>query len=526
MLKLSIFSITKSGHLKRVLSIFIIIAIILTFTVGCKKTGDVVSSKNISSGNSKSTSSTDVTSNSNLSSSNLVSNVSNIKSSLSSARVSSSNKQATSSSKTNNSSTTVSSVSNNVVSTAASFQPLGNGIMPIGAWIAPPQAGVWKNNPNYSTTNNFQIAKDSGINIIYGLYEKGEININNVINSLNCADAVGIKYLVSDSNIFSGADDKASMDVILNEYKSHPSFIGNLMNDEPAIPGFQILGDTFPNYHKSLPDKIFYTNLQPMYATVDQMYTDKTHETGGKATIAQYQNYLDKYIATTKPQFLSYDFYPCMGNFPSLDNNYYTNLSIIRSTSIKAGIPFWVFIQLSSWGSVVRVPTQSEVFWQVNTALAYGAQGIQYFTYWIPLESGWSGGMIDANGNKTNQYDYVKNANVQIREVQNVLMNSKSEGVIVSGNSPVTVPSSDILTNYKQLQSVTGGPAIIGCFNHQGKAAYYVVNNTINQSINTNLNFNGNQNLSIYSDKNNTNQTTSNLVLSLGAGEAALVTIN
>ncbi len=46
----------------------------------------------------------------------------------------------------------------------------------------------------------------------------------------------------------------------------------------------------------------------------------------------------------------------------------------------EANIPFWTFVQTCSFNSGRRIPTEADILWQVNTALAYGAKGIQYFT--------------------------------------------------------------------------------------------------------------------------------------------------
>ncbi len=67
-----------------------------------------------------------------------------------------------------------------------------------------------------------------------------------------------------------------------------------------------------------------------------------------------------------------------------------------------------------------------------NTALTYGAKGIQYFTGVLPSNGAetFTGAMFDRDGNRTDVYDYVKKANTQVKAVDEVLMCAKSKGII------------------------------------------------------------------------------------------------
>lgn len=131
---------------------------------------------------------------------------------------------------------------------------------------------------------------------------------------------------------------------------------------------------------------------------------------------------------------------------------YFGNMSVIRNRAAEAEIPFWVYIQTCSFNASVRVPDEGEIGWLVNTSLAYGAKGIQYFTYFLPNDDGevFRGAMVDREGNKTPIYDYVQRVNGQIAAVDEILMCSFSEGVIVTGSTPCPVPEGDIATAYTE----------------------------------------------------------------------------
>jgi hypothetical protein len=266
-----------------------------------------------------------------------------------------------------------------------STMPLGSNVMPIGAWVAPPPANALPklNNPDYINKDTYRDIKESGINIIYALYESFPDRRVDIMRALDAAKANGIKYLVRDSNIMGGIDEIEMLESAVELYKNHTAFAGHNIQDEPGMNTFENYKYLHENYKKVLPDKLFYINLLPTYSTAAQRERGASASGSGKAN---YNDYLNSYLKNVNPKVISYDYYPLSGSFPKLDSGYYENMSIIRKRSMEKGIPFWVFIQSCSFGSGTRTPTEPEIQWQVNTALAYGAKGIQYFTYWTPLD--------------------------------------------------------------------------------------------------------------------------------------------
>ena len=83
---------------------------------------------------------------------------------------------------------------------------------------------------------------------------------------------------------------------------------------------------------------------------------------------------------------VSFDHYPVIsdGKGPaSLRGEWYENLEIVSAAARKAGKPMWAFA-LSVPHSSYPAPTPAHLRLQVFSNLAYGAQVIQYFTYWTP----------------------------------------------------------------------------------------------------------------------------------------------
>lgn len=407
------------------------------------------------------------------------------------------------------------------------YAPLGKNIMPLGAWISPPPANyAGLGNPDYITSTNYKAIKESGLNFIQAIYERADLNMADVMRALQFADEQGIRYLVRDGQVMAGIDDPELMLEAVDRYKNEPAFMGNMLFDEPATPPMAGLGDCFVNYRNALPNSVFYINLMPTYASRNQLFVSNTDGTGGASTNSDYQNYLDTYIDKVHPRFISYDYYPCEAKFPTLSTGYYGNLSMIRKTALGENIPFWVFIQTCSFGSYVRTPVKADISWQVNTALAYGAKGIQYFTYWTPIESeAFQPGMVTKTGEKTSRYYDVQAINKHIAAIDEVLMNSTSVGLVSNGNSPVPIPPQDLITQYRELTGATGTvPFLIGCFNNAGRSVYYVVNNTVNNTGKVTLNFKSSKSFGIIRKGIRTTAASKQIVVDLEAGEGVLVT--
>ncbi|MBS5661774.1 MAG: hypothetical protein KHW79_10920 [Clostridiales bacterium] len=356
--------------------------------------------------------------------------------------------------------------------------------MPIGAWVAPPPADVdGIGNPNFITDKYYQLAKEAGINILYGLYENLERRPEDALAAMNCALRSQLRYLAFSSGIPLKKSIKEMQTELTSFCTDHPAYLGVLAYDEPAEAEFDQLEKLASYYQAVLPDKLFYANLLPYCAKVTQIKKHKQDESGRPTTTQEYKKYLETFIQKLNPVVVSFDNYPCEGPFPEMADHYFLNLSMVSAAARKYNKPAWCFIQTCSWNNNVRVPSDVEILWQVNTALAYGMKGIQYFTFWQPLVDGvWRGGMIAPDGEKYPQYYYVQNANRQIQLCQHLLMNSHFVGLMVHGTSPAPIPNQDLLSSFGPLIKISGNiPSLAGCFKLQDKLGLYVVNNSLTQ---------------------------------------------
>ncbi|XFA98608.1 beta-galactosidase [Candidatus Izemoplasma sp. B36] len=414
------------------------------------------------------------------------------------------------------------------------YSQLGENIMPIGAWADPPPpnfAGVY-DNPDLVTDAQYALISASGINVMYGLYNNASLNFDYVIKSLQYAENHDVVYIVRDSQVVGlfEEEDYEYLTDALDRYKDYEAFGGVMVMDEPGVQSFNNLGLLHQSFKTYLPNDAFYINLLPTYATNNQLINGAAGGNISDDTFT-YEEYLQRYVTQVDPKFISYDFYPLVGmEYGDLRDGYFEQMSMVRNIAYQNDIPFWVFIQSCTFSSGhLRVPNQAEVMWQVSTSLAYGAKGIQYFTYYTPMEGSGSfeGGMVDSSGNINPMYYIVQEANQHIALVDEILMNSSHKGVIVHGDSPSEVPQEDQLEQFSILVDIIGDDALIGCFNYQGRPAYYVVNNSFDlQDAIVSLELDETYNYSVYQGPTMNEGNGNNIELTIPTGEGVLIVIN
>ena len=408
--------------------------------------------------------------------------------------------------------------------------------MPVGGYMAPTAGyaygGVWYENK--ITDEQFALAAEAGINLLYNTREDYNVFPDTVKQALEYAADHGIVYLFPDTGIVNIRGGRIAESAImaerLNEYKEIQSFGGLTAVDEPGKNLFSLIGQANRNFAEALGSKkgTLYVNLFPTYASRSQLSGVNSDQS------VDYDNYIASYIEDCSPDYLSYDYYPFIGTTEetqyNVESTYFANMNTVRSAAMQQGIPFWIYIQAGGmWEgrTDVRIPNENEVLWQVNTGLACGAKGIQYFPYTLPPE--WSdmtdqAALINKFGQKNAMYYYAQKANRQIQAIDHVLMKASSAGVMVHGESPSSVYGEMRIEKYRQLQSIAGDDALVGCFDYNGKSAFYVVSNSITrEKAEITLKFDEKYCFDVIQRAQERSTIAKDLTLKLAAGEGALV---
>ena len=229
--------------------------------------------------------------------------------------------------------------------------------IPILAWYSIP--------PEQTSLARYLELKESGITHNLSFFNDAE----SMSGALDTAWKAGIKMIVYCPEL------KTATEKTVKRFMNHPAVAGYMLRDEPNRSDFPELAEWAKKIRKTDDNHFCYLNLFPNYATEEQLGT-KT-----------YQEHVDLFVREVPVQFISFDHYPVLGD--SLRANWYENLEIISEAARKAGKPFWAFALSVAHGKY-PVPTIAQLRLQVFSDLAYGAQGIQYFTYWTPFDTTWN----------------------------------------------------------------------------------------------------------------------------------------
>lgn len=272
------------------------------------------------------------------------------------------------------------------------------GEIPILAWSGVPM--------RLSTVGRFREVKEAGFT--HHLQTYG--SIDDIEKVLDLADQAGLKLIVNIPR-------STSPEELVGRISNSEALAGYLISDEPKATKFRELGDIVRRVQALDRENFCYINLLPTY--------------GSKYLEADsYNEYVGRFLRTVPVSILSFDHYPIISVHGELKvrTDFYENLEIIRTHAQKHDKPFWAFaLATSHWG--YPVPTLSHLRYQVFNNLAYGAVGIQYFTYWTlkisrPNAPDFQQGPVDKDGNRTVVYERVKQINEEVQGLAGVFLGS------------------------------------------------------------------------------------------------------
>lgn len=286
--------------------------------------------------------------------------------------------------------------------------------------------------------------------------------------ALDAVQAAGLKALVVEGSCHVG-DAEANLDdaeitrrveALVAKVKGHPAVYGYYLRDEPSTRPFAGLGKWAAAFEKAHPGALPYINLFPNYASPEQLGT------------ASYDDYLEQFVATVKPRFLSYDHYALMDN-GSLRGGYFQNLEAVRRVALANDLPFWNIV-LSNAHFHYAEPNPGGLRFQAYTTLAYGARGISYFTYFAPHVGNYRLAPIDQFGHKTPTWDMLRNVNLQIQKLAPKYVTLKSVNVFHHPNVPEGCRGLD---SSRHLTSLDGGDLLAGEFEGPAGEPYVLIVN-------------------------------------------------
>lgn len=286
---------------------------------------------------------------------------------------------------------------------------------------------------------------------------------------------------------------------VVADYAAFDNVEGFDICDEPHSDNFATLAAIVAAFKKYAPDKETVINLYPNYASPEQLHD------------VDYISHLRHFAEVVKPHFISYDHYHFLGRdqqqVAQIDDTvderermiresvqactdrggFFRNMEDVRAVGLENDLEQMLIVLLIEHGPY-RNLTRAEILWEVNVCLAYGYHRLSYFTYWNPGEDPywrWENAMCNRDGSKCQHWYDVQSINAEVRPIGEYLFETKSAAVFHTGDpEPDTTP----FAGYGKLKAVSGGNAVIGCF--EG-GSFYIVNRDYQNSVTLTLEADG-----------------------------------
>lgn len=259
------------------------------------------------------------------------------------------------------------------------------------------------------------------------------------IQALDLCAQVGMK------SVFMCPELKTEPEETVRRVRKHPGLGMYFLRDEPRNEDLDELGEWAHRIMSEDSRHPCYLNLFPIgvFNTPDNTY----------------ENHLRLFTEKVGLPQISFDHYPIMetDGVVSLSSLWYENLELVSAESRRSGKPFWAFA-LSSAHWSFPVPTLAHLRLQMYSNLAYGAQLLQYFTYWKPGGANHTSAPIMLNGRRTGDYELVREMNREIQQRAFVWAGCRVESVFHIGDEIPrgTKPLTTLPAHFLMLQNGQG----------------------------------------------------------------------
>ena len=331
--------------------------------------------------------------------------------------------------------------------------------IPILAWDSIPAEDA--------TLARYQELKDAGFTITFSHTS----NFRDAKKALDLSAAVGIK------SIFTCNELQTDPEATVRKVRKHPGLAGYFLRDEPVCSDFPDLTKwakrimTIDNTHYC------YLNLNPNYAPKNALGDT-------------YERYVQRFIEEVNIQIVSFDFYPVVND--QLRERWYENLEVVAKESKKANKPFWAFA-LSTAHDDYPVPDAAQLKLQMYSNLAYGAQCLQYFTYWNPETTTWNfhQAPITLEKKRSPVYDIVREVNKELQNRAFVFMGANVLSVHHTGTIPIGTQKLETLPVQVASLDTKEDGAVVSLLEKGDYQYLVVVNRSFLKPLDLTIQFNG-----------------------------------
>lgn len=341
-----------------------------------------------------------------------------------------------------------------------------NGVIPVMSWGGISQSEI--------SVENYRKLKDVGVNIDIAFFQ----NSDSLASALDAAGKAGIKLMISCPEL------KTNPEKIANRFKNHPALEGYYLGDEPGRQLFEELAD----WNKKLK------NADEKHYSFVNLYPDINSNRSKFGTL-DYKEYVNVFDSIFPAPYLSFDFYPVVDG--AIHPRWYENMEFFARKYQTENRPFRAFVLTTSYLAysedseqptlddfyqlyktykpektfVHDIPTLEELRLQAFVNLAYGAQGIEYWSF-----RGY-GSPLDAEGKRTVVFDRLQKVSNEIQNYSGVFSGAK---VISIAHTGLNIPNgtkhlSDLPESVKILET-NGEGAVVSVLEKDENTFLVIVN--------------------------------------------------
>jgi hypothetical protein len=149
-----------------------------------------------------------------------------------------------------------------------------------------------------------------------------------------------------------------------------------------------------------------------------------------------YEDFVDSFILKVHPAVMVSTYYPTLCNGTDRPT-YYKNIELFRRRALDYNIGLMGFVNITSYINsnnhemCYRPSSESDIYWQVYSMIAYGVQGIWYYNYRIGDDPQFGEGIVFNDSGKPNPefYPYIQAVDSQLNNLAPVLMKLRSVNV-------------------------------------------------------------------------------------------------
>lgn len=190
----------------------------------------------------------------------------------------------------------------------------------------------------------------------------------------------------------------------LQKFSDHNAIWGIDVGDEISSSDFDHLKDICTLCKENLGHKLIYTNLYPNYGSVSHNSLEERKKQWG---CDSYSGYVENYCQKLPLDYICFDYYLYSSkNFAEFTDN----LKTVSEMMHKYQKNMWFIGQISS-SEQSEFIDETMLKIQAYCAMAFGAQVIMWACYTVGW---WYNHALNHEGEKTPQYESLKNANAEI----------------------------------------------------------------------------------------------------------------